>query len=407
MMPCRSHYKFLSPLVNIPWAVNQAFGEHRETKVKEFHHGVARTVDFKVARRSERASCSIHLPNGFGSGVLVDGRSVDAPEYCILTNKHVCHNAEEARLIKVVFNKVEGEQTIEVRLDPGKFFFARDSETPHDYNDACLCAVNANDVDKLRGWCDPVPLDEDAPIQRGDPLSIWQHPLGGMKCLAQWRAEQVLASGKLVYEMDTAGGSSGSPVYNNAMQLVAIHAFGSSQGNGGPLVKKIIQDIKSAGVTNAVLPTPSGPALAPQGDRVLVDYFGELHVGTVVERMADGVYTVQCDTDPQGTHTETPVPEFVTCPAGHRLKEGTNTNTTTTLCDGCGCGINVGKFSACRQCNYDLCSGCLLKARTTSTSAPSTGSACSSYHLVSSCPTNSAQWVFPTTSVQWVLAGPY
>lgn len=58
----------------------------------------------------------------------------------------------------------------------------------------------------------------------GDPLNIVQHPAGGMKQVSI--RENLLIDHDdvfLVYETDTEPGSSGSPVFNDQWDLVAIH----------------------------------------------------------------------------------------------------------------------------------------------------------------------------------------
>ena len=79
------------------------------------------------------------------------------------------------------------------------------------------------------GWCRLIPTEGKAIL--GNPVNIIQHPLGEMK-------QVIIRENKLVdlppqpldtfahYEGDTEPGSSGSPVFNDQWEVIALHHSG-------------------------------------------------------------------------------------------------------------------------------------------------------------------------------------
>jgi len=196
---------------------------------------------FARGQRAARSVCRIIFlgpggrERGYATGFLVSPR-------LLLTNAHVFHQAAEAEAAIVEFDfqlDVMGRPmaTERFRLRPGNYFYASE------LLDFSLVAVDANPL--LRG----VSLDSYGWLQLnptlgklnvGEFVSIIQHPGGDPKQVAI-RENKVLEIGpkaaptRLAYLCDTAPGSSGAPVFNDAWQVVALHHSGvpatDKQGN--------------------------------------------------------------------------------------------------------------------------------------------------------------------------------
>lgn len=174
-----------------------------------------------------RAVGRIHIRNrsgqtiGFGTGSLV------SPDL-LMTNNHVLAEAPEAETSQVEFDyqvDLDGRPAPSTffRLAPDRFFLTDDEL------DYTLVAVGER-VSGTReraelGWS---PLREgDVPVLKGEYVSIIQHPNGEPKQLAVRENEVIdFPDPWLHYRTDTAPGSSGSPVFNDQWQLVALHHSG-------------------------------------------------------------------------------------------------------------------------------------------------------------------------------------
>lgn len=174
-----------------------------------------------LARAASRAVGRIVLKDnrgrtvGFGTGWLCSPRA-------ILTNHHVLEDAASARNSVIEFDyelKTDGtlRERTTLALDPDALFLTSDKL---DYS---LVAVKGGAAPF--GW---LPLFGSADKNvLGEALSIIQHPSGEPKQVA-------LRENRLVdrlpdflhYETDTAPGSSGSPVFNDSWEVVALHHSG-------------------------------------------------------------------------------------------------------------------------------------------------------------------------------------
>ncbi|MFF3941100.1 endonuclease [Streptomyces phaeofaciens] len=146
----------------------------------------------------------------------------------LLTNNHVLADPQEAEHGVVEFNYqagIDGRTLAPVvfALEPGRFFV-----TDRDL-DFTLVAVadRARDGERLQdiSW---LPLSEaQGKVILGEMVNIIQHPNGEPKQLAL-RENQVvdLLDDFVHYETDTAPGSSGSPVFNDQWEVVALHHAG-------------------------------------------------------------------------------------------------------------------------------------------------------------------------------------
>ncbi|QKV73259.1 DNA/RNA non-specific endonuclease [Amycolatopsis sp. Hca4] len=152
---------------------------------------------------------------GYGTGSLV------SPEL-LLTNHHVLPDAETAGFSVVEFDYQDGVDGLPrpVRafpLDPDRFFAADQGL------DFALVAVKAADGE-LRPFGFNRLIGSEGKAIVGDFVTIVQHPGGGKKqvALRENRVVDVLDD-FLHYETDTEPGSSGSPVFNDQWEVVALH----------------------------------------------------------------------------------------------------------------------------------------------------------------------------------------
>ncbi|KAF1042133.1 MAG: hypothetical protein GAK35_02876 [Herbaspirillum frisingense] len=154
-----------------------------------------------------------------------------------ITNQHVIADAAAARGAQLTFFRELDERgvprpTTTFLLDPDSFALF----SPDDQLDYALVALGprqsgAADVADL-GFC---PLS-DQPDKHviGMNTNIIQHPSGWMKMISV-RNNTLTARTEhtLLYETDTEQGSSGSPVFNDDWQLVALHHWGEPFLDGG------------------------------------------------------------------------------------------------------------------------------------------------------------------------------
>ena len=140
---------------------------------------------------------------GFGTGFLVAPR-------LLLTNHHVLADAEQA--------------TQCFALVPQEFFL-----TDRELDYSLVAVVDDGDLDAY-GW---LPLIEDSgKLLVGEKVNIIQHPNGEAKQLAI-RNNQVVDELELFlhYRTDTDPGSSGSPVFNDQWEVVALAHSGVPKRN--------------------------------------------------------------------------------------------------------------------------------------------------------------------------------
>ena len=90
-----------------------------------------------------------------------------------------------------------------------------------------------------RGWL----TLQKADVRQSQGLFILQHPGGKTLKMANGGVRQV-SGGWVDYEVDTEPGSSGSPVFNNRWELVALHSrAGTGQFNKGVAIAAIVDDL--------------------------------------------------------------------------------------------------------------------------------------------------------------------
>ncbi len=192
-------------------------------------------VDVGFLERGHLASrsvgrISVSSPEAhYGSGFMVSPR-------LLLTNNHVLRDRDEAARAFVEFNFQAGLdgralQPFAFDLEPDAFF-----ET-NEKLDFTVVAVAEREEGGTAlsdfGWLRLI--EAQGKIVLGEFVNVIQHPNGEPKQLAL-RENKVVdrLENFLHYETDTAPGSSGSPVFNDQWEVVALHHSGvpSKDGEG-------------------------------------------------------------------------------------------------------------------------------------------------------------------------------
>jgi len=173
---------------------------------------IARTVGRVHVRGADGALL------GYGTGFLVSPR-------LMLTNNHVLTDAAVAGASRVEFDFQEGidgrlQTSTFVNFDPGAFFV---TDKPLDFS---LVALKG-DVSKTASYGWNGLSAAEGKIIVGEYVTIIQHPSGERKQIAL-RENQVVdvLDNYLHYRTDTSPGSSGSPVFNDQWEIVALHHSG-------------------------------------------------------------------------------------------------------------------------------------------------------------------------------------
>lgn len=164
----------------------------------------------------------------YGTGFMVSSR-------LLLTNHHVLTSSDTAARSTIEFDFQQdrlgrGLSVRTFQLDPATFFL---NDKGLDF---ALVAVSPDGSGRPLqdyGWC-PL-LKASGKIVAGEPINIIQHPKGEMK-------QVVIRENRLIdsfegsdlfyqYEADTEPGSSGSPVFNDQWEVVALHHSGVPKRN--------------------------------------------------------------------------------------------------------------------------------------------------------------------------------
>jgi V8-like Glu-specific endopeptidase len=183
----------------------------------------ARYLDLGLAAAGPVGRVTVRGPTRwFGTGFLVSPR-------LLLTNNHVLTTADTAASSLVEFDYQEGPDGVplpvtKVGLDPAALFV---TDRGLDFTLVAIRpAIDARARVADLGYL-PMAGGDDAYVI-GENVSIIQHPNGEMKQLAL-RDNQVIGEsdgGYLHYRTGTMPGSSGSPVFNDEFELVALHHSG-------------------------------------------------------------------------------------------------------------------------------------------------------------------------------------
>jgi V8-like Glu-specific endopeptidase len=180
-----------------------------------------------------------------GTGFLIGGG-------WLLTNNHVLPTAAIASAASAEFNY---QQTAN-GLDAQVHSFSLDSTRFHN-NAANDWAVAGISRDAERDW-GSIPLE---PVETAVDafVNIIQHPGGGPKQIGIYHNTVTsIGNGRVQYLTDTLPGSSGSPVFNDQWQVVALHHSSVSvrdsatktaaYRNEGIAIRNVIADLDMAGV---------------------------------------------------------------------------------------------------------------------------------------------------------------
>jgi endonuclease G, mitochondrial len=179
---------------------------------------------------------------GYGTGSLVSPRLV-------LTNHHVLPDSQVAAVSAIEFNYQDGldGQPLKPQLfefDPDAFFLADEER------DFALVAVRARPGALDQFGSNPM-IEAEGKGVIGENVTIVQHPRGQKKQIALRENQFVdLADPFVHYRADTEPGSSGSPVFNDQWEIVALHHAGvpapehpetGGYVNEGILVRRIME----------------------------------------------------------------------------------------------------------------------------------------------------------------------
>lgn len=204
-----------------------------------------------LARRASNAVGRMVLNGrGIGTGFLISDR-------LLITNNHVIGRKEEARDFQVEFNYEldpagQPREVARWSFDPEAFFIT-DSADDLDYTVVALGKrlVGRAELRDL-GHC---PLSADsAKHALGNQVTLVQHPSGDYKLIV-FRENRLLHRGDNVlhYTADTEPGASGSPVFNDLFQVVALHHWGGPHReltgpDGKPLNKDVNEGIRISAI---------------------------------------------------------------------------------------------------------------------------------------------------------------
>lgn len=182
----------------------------------------------QLGNRASNAVCRIHVKNinggneGYGTGFLITPN-------LLITNNHVLAKEEDTVNSLAEYNYQYDQHGVPAdsyifEFDADKFFYTNRSL---DFSIVYVKPISKKGGKKLTDF-GYLKLFEDAnKALISEYVSIIQHPAGGLKQIAI-RENQVLTKegDYITYSTDTTQGSSGSPVFNDQWQVVALHHSG-------------------------------------------------------------------------------------------------------------------------------------------------------------------------------------
>lgn len=205
------------PLIKAPGlGMERALGLTRDFLSIEF---------FEAGLNAARAVGLVEIMGGtrFGTGFIVGNGLA-------LTNNHVLPNPAEAEVSELVLdfehNRIGARKTSErFVFDPERFFL---TDEVHDYTLLAVSPMSERGRPLEEFGYLPL-LAEEGKIRIGDPVNIIQHPDGRMKTVVVHDSRFLHLDNESAedrfcwYSSDTEPGSSGSPVFNNRWEVVALH----------------------------------------------------------------------------------------------------------------------------------------------------------------------------------------
>jgi lysophospholipase L1-like esterase len=210
-------------------------GDHFEKVHKEANFLPSSFLENGVRRA--QSVCRIVTHTSYGSGFLIASRNF------IMTNNHVLPDRQTARASIAEFDYDEDDVLYPVTLDPDRFFMT---------DQALDFTIVACDPTPLPDEIEAIPLLRDPDtITRNERANIIQHPRGRKKEISLHDNKvNYVYDVTIRYSADTEGGSSGSPVFNDQWNLVALHHAGWSNADGtasneGIRIKAIVDHINA------------------------------------------------------------------------------------------------------------------------------------------------------------------
>ena len=201
---------------NEEWKDNEQLRRKTEELILEKINGRDNLLPIEYLAKGiemAKAVCRFITPSGVGTGFLID-------KGIVITNHHVLEDANSAEISYVEFDYEEHKQAIKVRLKPSDLFIT----SPFEELDFTIVACETEGIEDIK----PIRLLRNpTTITRGEYVNIIQHPNGRKKEIAlQDNTVEYVKDKVIHYSTDTMKGSSGSPVFNNDWQLVALHHAG-------------------------------------------------------------------------------------------------------------------------------------------------------------------------------------
>ncbi|GIG37590.1 DNA/RNA non-specific endonuclease [Cellulomonas pakistanensis] len=231
------------PQVLLEKVVNQP--DFLEARYLEGGFVAQRTVGRIVVRGADGRAA------GYGTGFLVSAR-------LLLTNHHVLPSPDVAAgsVVQLDFQRaLDGDPlpVVELALDPDAFFVA-DAELDF----ALVAVAGAPEATAAFGWCRLTAAQGTVVV--GESVTIVQHPAGRRKEVALRENRLVdIPEQVLHYVTDTEPGSSGSPVFNDQWEVVALHHAsvpdpspgGTGSLNEGIRISRILRHLAALGLDPA------------------------------------------------------------------------------------------------------------------------------------------------------------
>jgi V8-like Glu-specific endopeptidase len=171
--------------------------------------------------RSADAVCRIATDTSLGTGFLIANGWV-------MTNHHVISSKEEAVSAIVNFGfqeNIDGSLTesIAYRLEPDSYLYNEEFDVA-----TVLLSGSSGLQDCLSRW-GVLSINGTADVETGQHVIIIQHPQGGPKQICMTENQVInIYHHRVQYMTDTMPGSSGSPVFNDNWDVVAIHHAGGN-----------------------------------------------------------------------------------------------------------------------------------------------------------------------------------
>ena len=194
----------------------------------------------RVARAVGRIVLPVTGGNRLGSGFMV------SPSL-MMTNNHVLEDELQARDARIEFDFFEREDGAtgpaqHFQVQPGLFFT---TDAALDVTLVAVTPVNeSGHAVADRGWIPLLAPSGKAVV--GERVSVIQHPNGfPQKVVLHDNKVSDVDGHFLLYQADTMGGSSGSPVFNINWDLAALHHATVGHANEGVRISAIVTHLKA------------------------------------------------------------------------------------------------------------------------------------------------------------------